>query len=423
MAPRSYSPQLHGMHTNMSAATLDLVERHRRARELLCRNRSEGAVRRGPSDLPRPQSAPNAKCSSSDTGRVLEATAAANAALLPVGTSAWARPSRQSPQRRRPVSAVTPSRATWMPEGSNDAAPSSNSPGDRRPGPPLPGDSKPQEAGAAEGDFTSEESRLEAEVEQALKELEAADAAMTALRLQLENVQDEVGRSGTELAHLRRVAESWERTVEQGQRELADRQQRIDELLAVLPPDGRQAEAAAVARQEALESQQHDLGEERMRVLTSQTARLEELVAGQQELLRSRMEERGNLEKQNEALSTERDSQRAAQKTARASLRVLESRIKGAEEASSLDAKRRQALERHLVRMRGEANGLRARLASITASKATSVQSRPGAIPSLVAPDLVGNSGTKARHVSLRLQWEIVQLWEALKQTEDRGAR
>merc|ERR1712129_581458 len=199
---------------------------------------------------------------------------------------------------------------------------------------------------------------------------------------------------------------------EQGRQELADRQQRIDELLAVLPPDGRQAEAAAAARQEALESQQHDLAEERMRVLTSQTARLEELVAGQQELLRLRMEERRNLEKQSETLSTERDSQRAAQKAARASLRALESRLKVAEEASSMDAKRRQTLERHLVRMRGEANGLRARLSSNAASKATSVQSRSGT--------LSGGSGPNARTVSLRLQWEIVQLWQALKQTEDK---
>merc|ERR1712190_98914 len=69
--------------------------------------------------------------------------------------------------------------------------------------------SQVSEALAEDMEFSPEELRLEAEVEQSLRELEAADAAMAALRFQLANATDEAEATRGELAQLRSVAESW----------------------------------------------------------------------------------------------------------------------------------------------------------------------------------------------------------------------
>merc|ERR1719393_817493 len=88
----------------------------------------------------------------------------------------------------------------------------------------------------SEQDFTEEELRLEAEVEQALSELEAVDAAAAALRLELENVVDDVEATRKELTQLKAVAANWERAAADGKRELAERELRVQELLKSLPP-------------------------------------------------------------------------------------------------------------------------------------------------------------------------------------------
>jgi len=54
----------------------------------------------------------------------------------------------------------------------------------------------------ADGDFTAEELKLEKEVEQALSEVEAADAAVMALRMQLENATEDVVTAKKDLSQL-----------------------------------------------------------------------------------------------------------------------------------------------------------------------------------------------------------------------------
>merc|ERR1712039_141644 len=179
---------------------------------------------------------------------------------------------------------------------------------------------------AEDMEFSPEELRLEAEVEQALRELEAADAAIAALRLQRENAQEDVETTQRELAQLRGVKESWERAAEEGQREIADRQQRIEELATVLLPTSdstglpETSDATTAAQREALECQQVDLAAERCKVLERQLARLEHQVAGFHQSLQAQVDEKQGLSKQADALSTERDQQRRSQREARTAL-------------------------------------------------------------------------------------------------------
>eukprot|EP00931_Biecheleriopsis_adriatica_P043846 TRINITY_DN25053_c0_g1_i1.p1 TRINITY_DN25053_c0_g1~~TRINITY_DN25053_c0_g1_i1.p1 ORF type:complete len:674 (-),score=180.69 TRINITY_DN25053_c0_g1_i1:126-2147(-) len=270
-------------------------------------------------------------------------------------------------------------------------------------------------------DFTAEELRLEKESEEALVQLEAIDSAVTALRLQLEVAREDVESSKSELAQLRAASDSWVQAAEEGKQELQDREQRLKELLAVLPaveeePAPDPAAALVSARREEQDSRQRELAAERLKVLEAQTERLQDQVASQQGLLTQRLEERQQLETQTEVLLQERDQQRAAQQDARTALRALESQLKSREEALAADAARRQELERQAVRMRGEARGLRARLPS-----APQPQPEPCGEPEGEPERQQPEQGDEAEHraVSLRLQHEVVELWAALKRCDD----
>lgn len=287
------------------------------------------------------------------------------------------------------------------------------------------------------GDFTEEELRLEGQVEQALRELEAADAAVTAFRAQLENAADSAESSRRQLEQLREVAANWERAAEEGRQELRERQQRVDELLAVIPPETTEdeaeafnasQEAAAFARRQAARREAALLSS-RIHVLESQTLRLEEQVALQQSTLRARMQERQTLERVVEQLEQDRDSKRAVQRESRASLRLMEEQLKAKEDTLATSSKNQQALERQALQLRGEAHGLRARMAQQQAASATAPPRAGASAPAKATAPQVRASSTEAagteagttpqqdhaRAVSLQLQHQVVELWEAIR--------
>eukprot|EP00913_Durusdinium_trenchii_P001403 g1298.t1 len=168
----------------------------------------------------------------------------------------------------------------------------------------------------------AQERRLEQESEEALKQLEALNAAVEALRMKLEVAKDDAECSAAQLLQLNSAADSWAKAAEESRQELKDRELRLQERSArkiCMPP----------------------------RVLQQQTDRLQEQVEAQQSLLLQRLEERRALEAQ-----------------ARAACRAAESQMKVKEEALSAFARQRKDLEWQSLRLRGEVRGLKARLAA-----------------------------------------------------------
>ena len=452
-----------------NASKLSLLQRHREARELLVKIQADEA------DHERPRRPQSASCSETFGKRLAQssrpksavpttsepsAAAAANLHFRPApnplpphlgGGSAPSAPRKRplsafpsrvtvSPVGRRPASAcgvrerfVHNSQASKKKEPSaqgQDEAPSDS--GTRGlpsqgpdllafaaarfgPAPPLPPLPPELERGSsvkgAQGpeeeldDFTPEERRLEQESEEALNQLEALDAAVEALRMKLEVSKEEVECSQAELLQLRSAAISWTKAAEESRQELKDRELRLQELLGVLP-----AEDPDVPENE--ESDKHSaLAAERLRVLQLQTDRLQEQVEVQQALLLQRLEERKALESQVEALTSERDEQKALQQKARAALRMAESQLKVKEEALSAFARRRQDLERQSVRMRGEVRGLKARLAALAAQAKEKHQREASS----------SQKAERQRQTSLKLQHEVVELWEALRNYREKA--
>lgn len=308
---------------------------------------------------------------------------------------------------------------------------------------------------SVDGDFTVEELRLETEVEQALSELEAADAAVAALRMQLENAAEDVSTTRRELEQLKGVVADWEKAIEEGRRELAERERRVEELLAALPPElqliGLSTEASSGPSNTEEEPETEsgltprrkrlDIAAERVRVLEGQTARLEETVCHRQLAAETAIAERSRLEQQAEALEHERDSLRTALREARAEVREAETRLKRRDEILVATAQKRQALERQLAHSRAEVNGLNARLTSLAAAKAASeaAATLPRSSGStMMSTDVIAAAakparaaevdqdpdpelalpGEDARAASLRLQREIVKLWDELRCSE-----
>lgn len=81
-------------------------------------------------------------------------------------------------------------------------------------------------------------------------------------------------------------------------------------------------------------------------------------VAEQQVLLQRCLDERTRLELQVEGLERDRDALRASQRDARGDLRAMETQFKTQEAAAGACVEKRQALERQIVQLRGETNGL-----------------------------------------------------------------
>lgn len=284
-----------------------------------------------------------------------------------------------------------------------------------------------------EGDFTAEELQLERQVEQALNELEAADAAVEALQVQFENATEDVKDARSELIQLQSVAENWEKAAGSARQELKEKKQRIEDLLSVLPSDVRatierpQDPTQEAAHRDCIEAKRLDLATQRIHVLEGQVARLEEQVAAQSGVVQERQNQRKNLEQQTEALEQERDQLRAAQRDARTAARAAESKVKARESAIAECADRRQSLERQMVQLQGEANGLRARLATATSMlQQLADTTRPDTPSTDVQPTgytredgVEVGPGEDARAVSLRLQREIVGLWEEIRQADE----
>lgn len=314
----------------------------------------------------------------------------------------------------------------------------------RGPPPPLPPlpDSEVALPGASDAgdttddDFTAEELQLEKEVEQSLKELEVAEAAVHALRIQLENAHEDAATSRRELLQLRGVVDDWQQATEEGRRQLDERHRRVEELMAALSPPlytagpspayRPQAEQSRAVQAQASDiaspkSRRLDLVAERVRVLESQTARLEEQVTQQQTAAQASVDERIRLEQQAESLEQERDGLRASLREARAGTRELDTQVKQSEELIAEAARRRQVLERQLLHLRGEANGLRARLAAQASAARTFAEANAGDI-SGAASRVAEEDVREAQAVSLQLQHEIVSLWEALRRSQEGAA-
>jgi len=310
------------------------------------------------------------------------------------------------------------------------------------PGPPLPrsvaaplGPGRDRTDEDPDEDFTVQEIQLEREVEQALSELEAADAAVVALSLQLENATDDVRGTRRELAQLRTVVADWERAAEEGRQELCERQRRVDELWGTLPDESQ--EVANAVDRVAPDKRRLELSIKRIQILQGQTARLEEQLTTQQAATQSSMNERRRLEHQAEVLELEVNGLRAKQRESRADIRTKEAQLKQRETAIANHAKHRQTLERQLVHLRSDANGLRARLATASMARAApqATAPRPAStkLASEDAPKLHGaEAGTgpasgeanampipeEARAESLKLQHKVVALWAELKHAD-----
>lgn len=281
-----------------------------------------------------------------------------------------------------------------------------------------------------DADFTAEELRLEQQLEQALSELEAADAAVTALRAQLEIANDEVVESRLELSKLQDVAKNWQQATEEGRRELAERGKRLEEMLSSLPPDllkelGEQfqaeeeaagaeaAEAARRERDEAALTKQLEQAAKRISSAEAQVERLQEQVAAETSANAVCQEERAELERQLCVAERDREAQSKAHKDARASLQAVEEQLRQHEDAASDAAKRQQALSRQVVQLTGTRNGLRARVSSAATKEALATAEE--------IPTVHARPPSEARTLSLRLQWEVVGLREALRAADEEG--
>eukprot|EP00933_Yihiella_yeosuensis_P028726 TRINITY_DN2255_c1_g1_i1.p1 TRINITY_DN2255_c1_g1~~TRINITY_DN2255_c1_g1_i1.p1 ORF type:complete len:631 (+),score=188.54 TRINITY_DN2255_c1_g1_i1:64-1956(+) len=310
-----------------------------------------------------------------------------------------------------------------------------------------------EESAGDDQNFTAEELRLENEVEEALSQLEAVDTAVQALKYQYELANEDIEESASELAQLKSAAESWVKAAEEGKVELRDREQRLEELIRVLPNadgmdlDGSEPAAVGPKREEA-DSRQAELAAQRVKVLNEQSERLLQQVESQQSFVAQKMEERRALERQVDALLHERDEQRAEQQEARAALRAVEGQLKSKEEALTLAAKRRQELEKQALRLRCEARGLRARLDAMSAESETAAANAPRTTEAMSAESETAASNApkttedlppepedlhnvpkgppqgetrNARQVSLKLQHEIVNLWAQLKACDEKA--
>merc|ERR1712194_251331 len=136
---------------------------------------------------------------------------------------------------------------------------------------------------------------------------------------------------------------------------------------------------------------------------------------------------------QAETLSTERDQQRRSQKEARIALRATESQFKAREDGVATATQRRQTLHRQAVKLKGETVGLRARIATaanekgetagtgavVARSAAASKASVSGSSTADVAVAAQDEALQESRAVSLRLQREIVHLWELLRCSDE----
>merc|ERR1711920_381975 len=118
---------------------------------------------------------------------------------------------------------------------------------------------------------------------------------------------------------------------------------------------------------------------------------------------------------------------------ARAALRAAEAQLKAREDALAGSSQRRQILQRQAVKLKGETVGLRARIANAaTEGLATPASSSRVVGPTQIRNNTVvpnGRNGADAsalddseeecRAVSLRLQREIVNLWEMLRCSDE----
>lgn len=435
------------MEAETSASRLERLQRHREARNLLVQStqsrRPQSA--HAPSAFAaaaagsRPRSA--AEVHFRATPKPLKAQDLAGSTSVPRKRPMSAFPGRASasPVGRRPATASTrgrfasekvekkmefpsPGRVGKTPE-SDGAAARDDLPSQGPhllafasrlgPAPPLPPLPPKLEAGSSRGgseaeeeldDFTPEERRLEQESEEALKQLEALNAAVEALRMKLEVAKDDAECSAAQLLQLNSAADSWAKAAEESRQELKDRELRLQELLAVLPAEDPPVETE--------ESDKHLPGERPPRVLQQQTDRLQEQVEAQQSLLLQRLEERRALEAQVEVLCKERDEQKAVQQKARAACRAAESQMKVKEEALSAFARQRKDLEWQSLRLRGEVRGLKARLAA----QAAQAKERPPREAASVTAE-------RHRRTSLKLQHEVAELWEALRQYREKAQR
>lgn len=275
-------------------------------------------------------------------------------------------------------------------------------------------------------DFTAEELQLEKEVEAVLQDLEVADAVVIAIKQQLENAQGDADDKRKELAQLHRAMESWSKAATESRLELSQREERLEELLGVfpegvalpltepaaLPDQGQEAQEAASAalaaqREERLR-RQRELTAERLKVLTGQTHRLQDQVLAAELELGRAISERERMLQQCEAQAAERDDQRTLLKEARVKMRKMETARKEREEGLAVAATVRRDLERQVLRLRCEARGLQARLAAWPQPTNT--------CPQRIGPAAAASE--EAHSVCLRLQWQIVDLWAALKQRD-----
>lgn len=288
-----------------------------------------------------------------------------------------------------------------------------------------------------DADFSEEELALEREVEGSLKALEAADASALALQVQLENATESVAYIWRELSQLQGVVSSWESAAEEGRLELAERKQRVDEFFATLPEGAASECKGAGTQRDPADTRRLDLAMQRTHVLEGQLSRLESQVSEQHKLAKARMDERARLEQQVASHERERDNLRNAVQEARDRRRAMEGQLKGREDAIEAQQRRRQALDRQAVKLRGEANGIRARLASIAPSPAANggtggddvnadKQAGPpwATLPAAAeqaaqdAEDTDAVPGESARAASLRLQKQVVELWEELRRCD-----
>eukprot|EP00929_Paragymnodinium_shiwhaense_P050853 TRINITY_DN25612_c0_g1_i1.p1 TRINITY_DN25612_c0_g1~~TRINITY_DN25612_c0_g1_i1.p1 ORF type:complete len:435 (+),score=120.62 TRINITY_DN25612_c0_g1_i1:143-1447(+) len=311
--------------------------------------------------------------------------------------------------------------------------------------------------------FTEEELRLEKAVEDSISELEAVDAAASALRTQLETTVDQVDITRRELRKLREVAANWDKAAAEGRRELDERQRRMEELLKSLPAEcvaslPRPSSAASASSQRpptaggtscsqgaeegetsaaTTSARRAELTAERVRVLEGQTTRLEDQVSEQQVTLQLLREERQKLEQYGVTLQKDRDALRGKQRDARAETRAAEGRLKSREDEIATLTEKRQALERQAMKLRGEAHGIRSRLGqSAGAQKAVanipsergrgSSADLPGgeadanAAEDTDAVSSVSSLTDEEKHaLSLEMQKKIVTLWAALRACDE----
>eukprot|EP00747_Dinoflagellata_sp_TGD_P026901 gnl/TRDRNA2_/TRDRNA2_132255_c0_seq1.p1 gnl/TRDRNA2_/TRDRNA2_132255_c0~~gnl/TRDRNA2_/TRDRNA2_132255_c0_seq1.p1 ORF type:complete len:499 (-),score=131.79 gnl/TRDRNA2_/TRDRNA2_132255_c0_seq1:18-1328(-) len=268
---------------------------------------------------------------------------------------------------------------------------------------------------SAEDVFDPEELQLDREIEQALKELEAAVAASEALQLHLENEEEDADASRTEADQLRAVVAEWEKAAVESRKDLAERQARVKEMQDTLrgPGDAKANTAVAVKR----ETKRLDLANDRVRVLEAQVARLQDQVVEQQAALKTYRDEKVRLEQQVQELEQMREGLRNEQRDGREATRAMEAQMKSREEAVENTSKRRQTLERQALQLKGEANGVRVRLSAASARGTPRSSTSQGS--DVACTDKAMPEAEDVRTTSLRLQREIVNLWAAMKSCDE----